>query len=103
MFNDADCGTESDKLNVISSVEIDDSFLTISPNPFTDKLRIVIEDEKFPNEVIISDILGRIVYSQSLGNSGNYIELDLGDLPNGSYFLKLIFGNEYIQEHLVKE
>lgn len=69
--------------------------LTIYPNPFVDQLRIDISPAEMTGDITLtlSDQLGRIRYHQKIswqGKGEEYLLLNnLGDLPAGSYFLRV--------------
>ena len=75
--------------NVFTNDEID-GFVTY-PNPFTDEIHLIVYSEKMQKqEVIISDLLGRCWYSESLKLLNGIQFLDLHpDLEPGVYILKI--------------
>lgn len=74
------------------------------PNPATDKLNLVIEDETNSNfELSIFDVMGKIVKHVSTLTSNIKHEIVLGDLSRGLYFLKIKSDNVSRIEKLVVE
>ena len=70
----------------------------IFPNPFTSK--VIIKTEKALRAVSVYDIYGRLLKEQKV--SDMEIELDLGDLSNGAYLLKLDYGNSSSVHRVMK-
>lgn len=64
--------------------------LTAYPNPFTDKLYIKFSSVPNPVvDVLVYDLLGRLVYSDSLFVDNSSIVLDLIDLSSAEYLVHL--------------
>ena len=62
--------------------------LTVYPNPANQS--IVIRQQSLVKTIEVYDVLGQIVFNQPLNNSINHqIILDVANLPNGIYFLKV--------------
>lgn len=69
---------------------------TVYPNPFIDLVNFSFS--KSPGEeinVIVFDILGRLVYSDILNNKDNLISVNLNKLSSAEYIIKLT-SNSYI-------
>lgn len=87
------CGVEDSCLtNLYSGVypqEQDNEInISIYPNPFNDRINIVMTNSINQSDLIIYDMVGRLVYSTSF--SGKRISIDLKELKKGMYFVKLI-------------
>lgn len=91
---------ERDKRNNILdlNIRIDNSYLadmTIFPNPATDYLRVFLRDRQLSGQVqiSISDLYGRPYNSIRSFKSKEelFVELDLGDLHDGTYILTVTF------------
>lgn len=70
----------------------------IFPNPFTSKVNI--KAEKALKTVSVYDIYGRLLKEQKV--SDMEIELDMSDLSNGAYLLKLDYGDSSSVHRIVK-
>ena len=70
----------------------------IFPNPFTSKVNI--KAEKALKTVSVYDIYGRLVKEQKV--SDMEIELDMSNLSNGAYLLKLDYGSNSSVHRIVK-
>jgi hypothetical protein len=70
--------------NIISLItgEAIEKAVSIYPNPVTDKLHIMVHQ---PTDIEIINTYGQLIYQQRIENSQI---IDMGDLPNGFYFLK---------------
>lgn len=69
----------------------------VYPNPFTDHLRI---ESQLPVQFIeITDLQGRVVYSEAYLNEG----IDLPHLSSGLYILKIKSGGKIFQHKLIKQ
>ena len=87
---------KSDKFNAIS----------ISPNPTSDVLNIVVETKNEDDlELNLLDVFGKVIKQQktTVQQGLNNKSLDIQDLPNGIYFLQLQQGTEKIIRRIIKE
>jgi hypothetical protein len=69
----------------------------VYPNPFTDHFRI--ESKSPVQSVEITDLQGRVVYSNSYSDT----EIKLNHLSSGLYLLKMKSGNQIFQQKLIKQ
>jgi subtilisin-like proprotein convertase family protein len=77
------CGVENLSLN---TEKFDSSLVQVYPNPA--KNRITVKFEKMQGvDVVLYDLLGRMVLSKSLENSGQ--TLDVSSLKSGTYIMQL--------------
>ena len=94
-------GMDASKLFVESTTGIKTNFSNglsckVYPNPFTDNLRI---ESLLPIQSIeITDLQGRIVYSEAFSQS----EINLNHLSSGFYILKVKSGKQVFQQKLIK-
>ena len=72
------------------------SALTISPNPTTGRVMISGFNQK--SELQILDLLGNIVFNQTLDLPA---EIDLTDIPRGIYFLIVVSDRYYFSNKLI--
>lgn len=95
-------GMDASKLFVESTTENKTNFsdglsCKVYPNPFTDNLRI---ECLLPIQSIeITDLQGRIVYSEVFSQSG----INLNYLSSGFYILKVKSGKQVFQQKLIKQ
>jgi len=76
---------------------------TIYPNPFRQSINVSFDDPITKDLfVIISDIMGRIIFSQKLPAS-QLINLPLDYIPNGIYVLKITAENKQFIANLIKQ
>ncbi|MCR4829359.1 MAG: T9SS type A sorting domain-containing protein [Bacteroidales bacterium] len=71
----------------------------VYPNPTTDELYIQNSGEEYPIQIIILDVMGKIV------NNINYpvSSIDLSNLPAGTYFIKIEFTNRSERYRIIKK
>jgi len=74
---------------------------SIYPNPFTNRVEIVVKNHVNKLEVALYDLCGRMVYNQQ-ANSTSQMSLLLDEMSGGIYLLKLTADNETISRSLVK-
>lgn len=77
--------------------------ITVYPNPASDKVSILFENNK-AEEIPVSlyNILGEIVYSTSCNKS--FIEIPLESISKGIYFIKISSGNgDYVKKIVVSK
>ncbi|MEM7104111.1 MAG: S8 family serine peptidase [Bacteroidota bacterium] len=82
----------------IVSVELPEGLLNrfeVVPNPFSGEALVSIElNGVYDSELVVSDILGRALFSQSVvGNGGKFV-LEGDKLPKGLFFVTLIVEGE---------
>jgi hypothetical protein len=68
----------------------------VYPNPFKDFLKFSFS--KSPGNdisLVVFDLVGRLVYSEIVNNEANLISVNLSNLPNAEYLIKLT-ANKYI-------
>jgi len=86
---------------IISEIESEKkvkSFI-VYPNPVTNNLFIIFSGKKQKVEVTITDITGKIVRSTKLKSN----TINVGDLPNGIYFIKFEGENNTIPQKFIKQ
>lgn len=67
------------------------------PNPCTDKVWVKFADALNNNgELVLFDLNGRQVYSESFRNAGSKVQIDLQMLPKGMYLYQFTSKNEII-------
>lgn len=77
--------------------------IKIFPNPSKDKIQIEFkENTKYKNtEIVFYDVTGKIIKTALKDKSQDFIEINLTDLQNGLYFLKIITDNEFITKQII--
>ncbi len=70
-------------------VDFNDSMVKVMPNPATDDLRIVLDEETFQGETTLRmvDQMGRTIIAQDLDSSES--RLNVANMPNGMYIIQL--------------
>lgn len=91
----------SNGCQLISDIPVDESTISIYPNPSFGQL--IIDFDTLTNDNIqinLYDIAGKIVKVWTFGSS-DFISLDVSDFPRGLYFLKLQIGGAKINKKVV--
>ncbi len=100
------CSTSSAVFQVLSIGlnEISGDVVNIYPNPVNHTLQISMQDIRF-DELNVTDITGRIVYTSSIANKAlqSVISLPVSGLPNGIYILELKSGSAVSRKQFVVE
>ncbi len=80
----------------------DEYFLNAFPNPFSDELNLVLNVPAGEYTIVLTDILGQVVFSSSefFTKGGQRFNLRLGDASNGIYILQV---NNAKDVHLIQK
>lgn len=76
---------------------------SIYPNPASGLVSILIPENSFKESVTITitDLLGKVVYSQAADMKFGLIQLNLYHLENGAYFVQIQGGNSWRSQKLI--
>ena len=67
----------------------------VTPNPFTDRLHIVLAAHETARRIIVYSTNGRMVMEQSVSDpQQRFIDLQMGALPAGTYFVHILYTNK---------
>ena len=81
---------------------IDESDITIAPNPAVDQLNVVVKNDDFQvSKLFVIDMTGRVVDAQNVQD--NTISLNVNTLSSGMYFLRLTDGKNNVTTKFVKK
>ena len=78
----------------------------IYPNPLASWLYIVIpssEKSIGDSDILITNVLGKVVGTYKYKESTNALKLDLSKLSKGTYFVKISNNKETITKKIIKE
>ena len=104
------CGTtefgevEDYKVSVVPFLGVEDLFFSsvaIFPNPATDQLSIDLSDLEEAVSVELVDITGKVV-TQRVQSGGTILQLDMSPFAKGSYYVRLLSGNNKTTRKVVK-
>lgn len=77
---------------------------TVYPNPFVDLVKFSFSSSPGSTiDVLVFDILGRLVHSESVQNDSNLISLDLKNLSSAEYLVKLSSGSYIHSAKIIKQ
>lgn len=81
-----------------TSISLEEDFLNIYPNPAIDKLTIQYNtsSDLENTSLIITDVLGRQVFSTGLEFENGEVDVDVTAMPSGAYIVSLINGKEVV-------
>jgi Secretion system C-terminal sorting domain len=86
----------------LASNEFEHNNFVIYPNPSSDIFNIKIGDIH-PQLIEVTDILGKIIISEKdFDNSGNEIKIDMTNITNGVYFIKIATDNKSVVKKIIK-
>jgi GH43 family beta-xylosidase len=94
LYTDITIGTQD--YNPLSQVKV-------YPNPATDLLIVTTEGIKLNQQLLITDLQGRTVYSTTNGAHSNIQTIDISKLQTGIYFLTLKTNSNKIVKKFVKQ
>lgn len=72
---------------------------TLFPNPVKDILNLTAKETI--NSVSISNVLGQVVFNSNI--DALEATIDMSGYANGTYFMKVTFGNETFFKKIIKE
>lgn len=83
--------------------ELDALNFVVYPNPTSNKLNIALPQEGALNQVQIFDLLGNLVYQESINSIVSNHTLDVSNLSAGNYFISLDFDGVIVTKMIVVE
>ncbi|HTN45691.1 MAG TPA: T9SS type A sorting domain-containing protein [Flavipsychrobacter sp.] len=92
-----------DDIAIANGTAVDDQAslkFSLYPNPVKDRINIEVIQSDKPVNVSVYDIVGKVVKQASYGKNEK-ISLDVSDLQNGNYIVKLVSGSRSKQEKVV--
>lgn len=85
----------------VSSFDSNDLWVSVGPNPFTDKIQFSLSDAPSLVKVSISDIAGKLLFKDDFSNK--QFEIDVSELSKGVYILNITDGIRISTHKMVKE
>jgi WD40 repeat protein len=80
------------------------TYQLIYPNPSNDNITIHIKPGIFPSEINLTDINGIIVNKIiNIQASNDNVNIDISSLPNGTYFITVVYPNQKINYKFQKK
>lgn len=82
---------QADVLSAVKDIVFEASEIQIFPNPTSGEINIVIDNaDHIVDRVIVSDIMGRMIQINRVDNYQGRMQLQLGEMSSGLYFLTMI-------------
>jgi hypothetical protein len=76
----------------------------VYPNPFKDVINFSFSDSPGKNiNIVVFDLLGRLVFSDVIQNDENMISVNLNSLSSAEYFVKLTSNNYVYSTKILKQ
>ena len=95
--------------SMISDVISEKFDFTLSPNPVS-KNKLTIDINKLPvgdYQIEVYDTLGKLIkvnsYKVSIKDGANRIKIKVGDYKPGTYFVRMISGNQVVEKKFIKK
>ncbi|MDZ4747530.1 MAG: T9SS type A sorting domain-containing protein [Saprospiraceae bacterium] len=82
-------------------MQVDDSILSVFPNPATDKLNIQLADNHLMNGYLFRDMTGKVITQYEMSNPVQQTELNLGSLSPGMYLLQVQSDQQILSKKIV--
>ena len=99
------CPAASNSLVTVPENKAKDASVKIYPNPFNNSINIILPDVQLQKMIVsISNVLGQVLFTETLMNPGNVIQLnEAGDLGKGIYFVNISSTQYNITKKIVKQ
>ncbi len=88
--------------NSLGLTSVEESLFTISPNPFSNSFSVNLP-AKFTGKIELVDVLGRIIYEETIANTSHYEWQNKANiqLTNGAYYVRFTSNDEVIYQKKV--
>lgn len=80
--------------------ESDAGSIHLFPNPARDVVKISLDNSSDLTRVSLIDLTGKTIFDRSVPKI-NEITLNVGDLPRGYYFIRILLNNEMVNRRLI--
>ena len=75
----------------------------VYPSIAKDKINVEISSDNSASDLLVVNLLGQVVKAQKLQNTEGVFSVNISDLPNGSYIMRLISKNESVSQRFEKQ
>jgi len=78
---------------VLRNTNVGNDFVAIYPNPVTNILNVkIVSSANNQVKLLVTDVSGKLLQNKTtrVGNAETIVQLDVSNLPSGTYFLKII-------------
>jgi hypothetical protein len=88
--------------STLATEEFEQNIVSIYPNPSSEVFNIKIGDIQ-PKSLDVTDISGKIIYSKkTFDNSTNDLQINLSNVTNGVYFIKIATDRKSVTKKIIK-
>jgi Secretion system C-terminal sorting domain len=101
-YGNGDIAVIQVKYDISSSIELVNDLLNVKifPNPVDKILHIQVENEQI-EDLVITDLSGRVIKSNKIEAYNQHIELDCANFSSGTYVLKIKTENNFITRKII--
>lgn len=98
------CSDTSNCINFTTAgiSEMNSLSASIFPNPFVDQLEIKFSNMQSAAEITVTDISGKLVYSNTDASPEKSIRIETNDWKAGTYFIKVVTPEGIMREKIIK-
>ena len=75
----------------------------VYPSIAKDKVNVEISGDNGASDLLVVNLLGQVVKAQKLQNTEGVIPVNISDLPNGSYIMRIVSKNESVSQRFEKQ
>ncbi len=75
----------------------------VYPSIAKDKINVEVIGDKGVSDLLVVNLLGQVVKAQKLQNTEGVFPVNISDLPNGSYIMRLVSKNESVSQRFEKQ
>lgn len=87
----------------VTSIEKQKGTLRFFPNPASDVLGIVLPDDMHVEEVQVTNLQGQMLQLKAEKQQPGQLRMDIGHLPHGLYFVRILSGNTTYTGKIIKQ
>ncbi len=75
----------------------------VYPSIAKDKINVEINGDNGASDLLVVNLLGQVVKAQKLQNTEGVFPVNISDLPNGSYIMRIVSKNESVSQRFEKQ
>jgi hypothetical protein len=100
-LNDYSLGMSTHQSEILENAKAINGNLLIYPNPSKGEFKLKLPNREYPNTIVILDVFGRDIYKEE--NLSNYeYNINIKEIPDGIYFIKVNYLDETITKKIIK-
>lgn len=75
----------------------------VYPSTAKDKINVEVSGDNGASDLLVVNLLGQVVKAQKLQNTEGVFPVNISDLPNGSYIMRIVSKNENVSQRFEKQ